>query len=379
MTANRPTVGIVGAGQLARMSYAAAVAMDVRLRLLADRPADSAALVGRDVSVGSPSDPEALSAFAAECDVVTFDHELVPPERLAELASAGHVLRPDPGAMRHAQDKGHQRTTFAELGLPVPVHELVGSPGEVCAFGREHGWPVVLKAVRGGYDGRGVWTVGSEAEVAAAWPEAGAPLLLVEARVPIEKELAVVLVRRPAGEVAVYPLVETVQRDGICTELVVPARVEDPVRRAATALAQRIATVTGVTGVLAVELFWTGSELLINEVATRPHNSGHWTIEGARTSQFANHLRAVLDWPLGSTALTAAGVVTVNVLGPSDASDPAVHLPRALEVPDVAVHLYGKTPRPGRKLGHVTAWSDDLEAALSHSRQAAAILTGAAA
>ncbi|CAN5781302.1 5-(carboxyamino)imidazole ribonucleotide synthase [soil metagenome] len=372
-------VGMVGAGQLARMSLAPATALGIDLHLLAEADSDSAAQIARRVTIGDHRRPDDLLAFAKGVDVVTFDHELVAPEHLEALAAEGHVLRPAPASKRFAQDKRHQRERIGALGLPLPAFATVAAATEVEHFAEANGWPVVVKAARGGYDGRGVWVMDSSAEVAARWPECtAAGALLVEAFVTIERELAVLVARRPGGQAAVYLITETVQADGICHELLVPARVTPGRAAEATELGLRIAEIVDVAGVMAVELFETTDGLVINELACRPHNSGHWTIEGAATSQFANHLRAVLDWPLGSTALMADAAVTVNVLGPPNGVDPRDRLPAALALDGVSVHLYGKAARPGRKLGHVTVLGDDLADALSRARHAAALLTGEA-
>jgi 5-(carboxyamino)imidazole ribonucleotide synthase len=377
MASPTATVGMVGAGQLARMTHAAAIGLGVRLRVLAAAADDAAARVNPSTVVDDWGSLEALRAFAAGCDVVTFDHELLDPAHLAALVEEGVALAPPPAAKRFAQDKLHQRRGLAAAGLAVPAFAEVGERGHVAAFAEAHGWPAVLKATRGGYDGRGVWLVGAD-DVAAVWGEAArAGQLVVEAHVPVATELAVLVARTAAGDTAVYPVVETVQRDGICVETLAPARVEADVARRAGELGRRVADAVGAVGMCAVELFATpGGELVVNELALRPHNSGHWSIEGAVTSQFANHLRAVLGWPLGATEPTGAAVATVNLLGPADGSDPAQGLPRALEVADAHVHLYGKAARPGRKLGHVTVVGRDHDAALTRARRAAATLHG---
>lgn len=376
---DRPAVlGMVGSGQLARMTHQATVGLAWPFRLFAEHPEESAAGVHGDVQVGSIGSFEDLDAFAAGCDVVTFDHELVDPDVLARLEDRGHVLRPSATALRHAQDKLHQRERLSAAGFPVPAHAPVTTADDLVAFADTHGWPVVAKAVRGGYDGRGVWVVEDAAAATALVDEADAhgTTLMVEELVPIERELAVAVARRPSGDSVTYPTTETVQRDGILVELVVPAPVPADIRDAARELATRIVAEVDGTGVVAVELFQTAEGLVVNELAMRPHNSMHWTIEGARTSQFQNHARAVLDLPLGTTTTTAPCVASVNVLGPADGSDPRHRLPGALAVPDVGIHLYGKASRPGRKVGHVTAVGDDPDDTRDRARRAAGALTG---
>lgn len=370
------TVGFVGAGQLARMAQQAAIPLGLRLRLLAESTDDSAAQVVPDVVVGDYRNLDDLLAFAKGCDVVTFDHELTDPQHLAELAAAGAQLVPSPQTKRFAQDKRHQRATLGGLGIPVPRNRSVADLVDVEGLAADAGWPVVLKAVRGGYDGRGVWVVAGASEAGEVLRDAASAgiELIGEAFVPIERELAVMVARRPSGESAIYPVVETVQSSGICNEVIAPAPVSPDVAQAARDLAGRIADAVEATGILAVELFSTADGLLLNEVAARPHNSGHWSIEGAVTSQFANHLRAVCDLPLGATDPTSPVSVMVNVLGRADGADPADLLPAVLEDPDVHVHLYGKTARPGRKLGHVTVCGDDLNDVRERARLAAATL-----
>ena len=363
-----PTVGIVGAGQLARMAQQAAIALGVDLRVLADAPDDSAAQVIPAVDVGDYRSLDDLRRFAKTVDVITFDHELPDPAHLAALSDEGMLLRPGAAAKLFAQDKLHQRTALREAGFPVPAFERVADAEAVERFAAEHGWPVVLKAPRGGYDGRGVFFVANTAEAHEAF--AGADLL-AEAMVPLEREVAVLVARRPSGAAVVWPLIQTVQVDGILRELLVPAPADEQRAAQARDIGLRIAEHIGLVGVMAVELFDTGDGFLINELACRPHNSGHWTIEGSTTSQFANHLRAVLDWPLGVADQVAPAVVTVNVLGRADGFDPAAGLPAALAVPGVGVHLYGKSARPGRKLGHVTATGDDADETRERARAAA--------
>ncbi|MDQ1684491.1 MAG: 5-(carboxyamino)imidazole ribonucleotide synthase [Frankiaceae bacterium] len=367
-------VGMVGGGQLARMTHQAAIPLGLSLRVLAERADDGAALVAHDVELGSPDDLAALTRFAKGCDVVTFDHEHVPTAVLQTLEHDGVVTRPSSSALVFAQDKLAQRRRLSALGLPVPAYAEVREPADVAAFAADHGWPVVLKAVRGGYDGRGVWMVDGplDALPGAAVPGSG---VYVEQRVPLVHELAVQVARRPSGEMRAWPVVETVQRNGICVEVVAPApRLSPGLAADAERLALRIAEELDVVGVLAVELFEAPGGLLVNELAMRPHNSGHWSIEGARTSQFEQHLRAVLDWPLGDPTPLAPVIVMANVLGGDD-TDLARTLPIALAgEPSVSVHLYGKQARPGRKLGHVTAMGSDVVTVRASARRAAALL-----
>jgi 5-(carboxyamino)imidazole ribonucleotide synthase len=372
-----PVVGMVGAGQLARMTHQAAIALGQSLRILAASPDDGAALVTPDVVVGDYRALPDLRAFAAGCDVVTFDHEHVPGPHIEALAADGVLVRPGAAALRHAQGKAVMRRRLTELGVPGPAWVDLASH-DLATFGERVGWPLVLKAARGGYDGKGVWVVSSPAE-AAPLLRSDTPLI-AEARVPIARELAAVVARSPFGQGAAWPVVETVQRDGICVEVIAPAPgLSVSLADEAQALALRIAAELDVVGVLAVELFETeAGELLVNELAMRPHNSGHWTIEGSRTSQFEQHLRAVLDYPLGATTPTAPAVVTANVLAGADDVKPAsiderVHHCMA-RWPDVKIHLYGKGFRPGRKVGHVTALGSDLVSVRSRAQAAAVYL-----
>jgi 5-(carboxyamino)imidazole ribonucleotide synthase len=366
---------MVGAGQLARMTHQAAIALGQSLRVLATGRDDPAAMVCPDVVLGEPDDPVALAKFAQGCDVVTYDHENVPGEQLAALAEAGVPLRPSPEALVHAQDKLVMRERLSGLGIPCPPFAAVETLADVRGFAAEHGWPVILKARSGGYDGRGVWQLGDVDEAAEVLDEiAGAaapPPLLVEQKVAMRRELAALVARSPFGQGAAWPVVQTVQDHGICVQVIAPAPDLAPeLGEEAQRLALRIAGELGVVGLLAVELFEVGAEsgegtsLLVNELAMRPHNSGHWTIEGSRTSQFEQHLRAVLDYPLGDTTPTAPVVVMANVLGgdplPEMGVDERLHHLFA-RFPDAKVHLYGKAERPGRKIGHITVLGTDLD------------------
>jgi 5-(carboxyamino)imidazole ribonucleotide synthase len=375
-----PVVAMVGGGQLARMTHQAAVALGQSLRVLAATPDESAGLVAADVQIGDHHDLAALQRVAAGATVLTFDHEHVPTEHLHALQAAGHRVAPGPDALVHAQDKLTLRQALADAGEPQPAWSRAERPEDVAAFAATHGWPVVLKTPRGGYDGKGVFVVSGPDEAAALLDAHGT--LLVEERVAMVRELSAQVARSPFGQVAVWPVVETVQRNGVCAEVLAPAPdLPDDLATAAQELAVRIADRLGVVGMLAVELFQTADGVLVNELAMRPHNSGHWTIEGARTSQFEQHLRAVLDYPLGSTAMTAPVVVMANVLGGAAASgdwtgpalDERVHHFMA-HWPDVKLHWYGKGQRPGRKLGHVTALGDDLAEVRARASAAARYL-----
>jgi 5-(carboxyamino)imidazole ribonucleotide synthase len=377
-----PVVGMVGAGQLARMTHQAAIALGQSLRILADSESDGAALVASDVVVGDYRQLADLREFARGCEVVTFDHEHVPQSHLRALADDGITVAPGPDALRFAQDKIAMRTKLTELGLAVPGWTVAADLAAVEKFGAEHGWPLVIKAATGGYDGRGVWVVGSLADAAPVLDQLAGQgtAVLLEQRVDIKRELAAVVARSPFGQGAAWPIVETVQRDGICVEVLAPAPgLTDDQADLAEGLALRLAGELGVVGVLAVELFETADgQLLVNELAMRPHNSAHWTIEGARTSQFEQHLRAVLDYPLGSTELAAPAVVMVNLLGAAGDVEPKgiderVHHFMA-QWPDVKLHLYGKGWRPGRKVGHVTALGADLDRTRERARAAAEYL-----
>ena len=370
-----PVVGMIGGGQLSRMTHQAAIALGLSVRVLADGDRDSAALVARGVELGEHTSLEALRAFAASCEVVTFDHEHVPNDLVQALEGDGTTVLPGSNALRHAQDKLVMRERLAALGVPVPAFTPVATEADVEGFGRHVGWPLVLKAATGGYDGKGVWVVrdlGQAVEVLRSGVR-----LLAEEHVPLVRELSALVARSPEGQGAAWPVVETVQSDGVCVEVVAPAPdLSEERSLQAQDLALRLADELGVVGVMAVELFETSSGLLVNELAMRPHNSGHWTIEGSRTSQFEQHLRAVLDWPMGATERTAPWVVMANVLGGHGDPD----LDRRLHVlfgrdPGLKVHLYGKEVRPGRKIGHVTALGDDLEQTRQRAREGAAHLT----
>jgi 5-(carboxyamino)imidazole ribonucleotide synthase len=364
------TVGVIGAGQLARMMIPPAVELGIELRVLAASEGESARQAV--TAIGGHADAEAVAAFARDVDVVTFDHEHVPQEVLRSLQ--GVAVRPGADALRFAQDKLAMRRRLTELGLPVPDWAEVSTVDELQAFLDAHDGAAVVKTPRGGYDGKGVRLVRVAGE-AADW--FGDGLLLVEELVEFRRELAALVARRPNGDIAAWPVVETVQRDGVCVEVLAPAPdADERLQEVATEVAATIARELDVTGVLAVELFETTDQrILVNELAMRPHNSGHWTIDGAATSQFEQHLRAVLDLPLGPTEPRAPWTIMINVLGGVD--DVTARFEAAwADQPGVKLHFYGKGARPGRKVGHVTAWGDDLEETVFRARAAAAFFQG---
>ena len=369
-----PLVAMVGGGQLARMTHQAAIALGQRLRVLATSADEPAAQVTPDVVIGSHADLEDLRRVAAGADVLTFDHEHVPTDLLDKLVSEGVNVAPPPLALLHAQDKLVMRRRLEALGAAVPRYASLHTPADlddVDEFARglhaSKDTPFVVKAARGGYDGRGVRMARDLADarqIAGTYLASGVPVLLEE-RVQLRRELAALVARSPFGQGAAWPVVQTVQRDGICVLVIAPApQLPEELASAAQRLALRLAAELGVVGVLAVELFeTTDGALLVNELAMRPHNSGHWTMDGARTSQFEQHLRAVLDYPLGDTDAIAPVTVMANVLGA--ARPPAMTLDERLHhlfarMPDTRVHLYGKAEQPGRKVGHINFLGGDL-------------------
>lgn len=357
------SVAIIGSGQLARMLIQAAIPLGVRCDVVAATQDEATVGLAGCVPLHAPFDPP---------QVVTFEHELTPLPAVEALAVRA-TLRPGPAVMALA-NKARQRVVLAAAGLPVPRFEVVRSAAEIRRFAARGAWPVVVKFAEGGYDGRGVFVVESEAALQMQGAVFEGRELVVEECVPIEREVAVLVARRPSGEIAVYPVVETVQRDGMCREVIAPAPIDAAAAARAQEIGVAVAESIGSVGILAIEMFLAGGEVLINELAPRVHNSGHFSIEGAATSQFENHLRAVLDWPLGDTALRAPWSVMVNVVG-SAAGDPRERLANALAIPGAHVHLYGKTWRPGRKLGHVTVCGVDLADA-RHRAHAAVVALG---
>jgi 5-(carboxyamino)imidazole ribonucleotide synthase len=373
-----PTLAVIGGGQLARMMAQPAIALGLPLRLLAEAEGVSAAQVIPDHLVGDYTDLPTLRKITDGAAVVTFDHEHVPTAHLHALADAGVAVRPGPEALVHAQDKAVMRRRLAELDVPCPRNAVVTSTADVEAFG----FPCVLKTTRGGYDGKGVWVVRTADESRVAFDAAAAAdvEVLAEELVDFRRELSALVARSPSGQAAAYPVVASTQLDGICHEVVAPAPDLAPALAGqAQEIALRIAGALDVTGILAVELFeTTDGRILVNELAMRPHNTGHWSQDGAVTSQFENHLRAVMDLPLGSPAPRERWTVMVNILGgPTDSGRLYDGLPHAMaRDPRLRVHFYGKDLRPGRKVGHVNAYGDDLDDCLERARHAAAWFRG---
>jgi 5-(carboxyamino)imidazole ribonucleotide synthase len=360
-------VGVIGGGQLARMMIPAAQALGLDIRVLAEAEGSSATLAAE--VVGDYRDWGTLRLFAEPVDVVTFDHEHVPTEFLHRLVAEGLSVQPGPDALVFAQDKALMRNRLSELPVPLPPWRVCHTVAEGDSFIGEMGGEAVAKTPRGGYDGKGVRVVKAAAEV-ADWFEAGP--VLVEQKVDFVREVSQLVARRPSGDSVAYPLVETIQKDGVCAEVIAAAPHNSAAQvREAERIGSVIADALGVTGVLAVEMFQDASgQFLVNELAMRPHNSGHVFTEGAETSQFAQHLRAVADWPLGSTTLRHPWSVMVNLFG--DASTDRV---RAIvgHSPRISVHAYGKSPRPGRKAGHLVVSGEDLEEVLALARAAGAL------
>lgn len=370
-----PVVGIIGGGQLARMCAGPAIELGITLAVLAEEADGSAAQAVRWAPVGDYRDPATVLAFARECDVITFDHEHVPAPVLAALADAGIPMHPSPTALLYAQDKLAMRARLGELGIPCPRWQAAQSADDVAAFGAEVGWPVIAKVPTGGYDGKGVLVIDGPADV-AEWLERG-PVLLEE-RVDFVRELAVLIARSPSGQAAAWPVVETIQQDGICVEVQAPAEgLADELAAEATLAGLRLAGELAVTGVLAVEIFQTlDGGFVVNELAMRPHNSGHWSMDGAVTGQFEQHLRAVLDLPLGAPTPLAPVTVMANVLGGDYPQLYPAYRHLLARDPGLRMHMYGKGVRPGRKIGHVNVVGADRAQLSERARHAADYLSG---
>jgi len=361
-----PTVGVIGAGQLARMMVAPATALGIDLLLLAAEENDSGAQITNSV-IGDFRDLETVREFAKKCDVITFEHELIPLAIIKALENDGVVVRPSSASFIYSQNKAAMREFLKDF--PAPTWQVISKADEVKKF------PVIAKSISGGYDGRGVWKVISIDQLEEILVETNQ--LLIEELIDFDFEIAVMVARSPHGQATTWTPTQTVQKDGICTMTITPAPdLSDSLSANAQKLALDIAAHVGVVGVMAVEMFVRGEELYVNELAMRPHNSGHWTIDGAKTSQFEQHLRAVLDLPLGDPSMTARNVVMGNILGgeKEDMYRPYLHL--MARNPDLKFHHYRKEVKPGRKIGHINALGDHLVELRADVEHALAYMSG---
>lgn len=372
-TGNRPRIGILGSGQLAKMMAQAAVQLGCHVKVLEQR-ASGDPLFGWPTAVGDWNDPHTLIAFAEDTDVVTLENEFIEAEALKEFEDAGFSLYPSASCLALVQDKLVQKQTLAEADLPTARFKAVESTDAIVDAAAEWDWPLVLKRRKLGYDGKGNATLHSSADIPLAWERlgGGAHALYVEQFCPFERELAA-MVTRGKSDLAVYPVVDTVQRDHICHTVAAPARLTVEQAKAASTIARRAVEAIGAIGSVGVEMFlMPDGRILVNELAPRVHNSGHYTIEACYCSQFENHIRAILDWPLGSPALRAPAAAMVNLLGAADGPAMPAGLDAALAVPGAHIHIYGKERSlKGRKMGHVTATGATPDEALARAMEAA--------
>lgn len=376
-------IGVIGGGQLARMMYQAAIPLGLGVKLLAEEADGSAAQVIPNVTVGDYTDPQTVLDFARTCDAITFDHEHVPTAILEQVQADGVQVLPPPSALIHAQDKLVMRRRLTELGIPCPLWRECETEADLISFGDEIGWPIIAKVARGGYDGHGVWKLENPAEVAIPFTHqalSGDPTtVFVEEFIDLARELSVIVARGQDGAALTYPISETVQENGMCVETITPCpNLGDEQAEEVREFALRLADELGVVGLLAIELMQRrDGQIVFNELAMRPHNTGHWTIDGAITSQFENHLRAVAGLPLGETSARDSWVVMRNVIG-TEQTDFESGLAKALSNdPATKIHWYGKGVRVGRKLGHVTTFGDELESTWQRANRAASNLMGA--
>lgn len=368
-------LGIIGGGQLARMTALAALPLGCEISILEKTPLSPAAQLTPLTVTGDWADAQTLRRFAASVDVITLENEFVDSAVLRQLEEAGHKVFPTSASIALTQDKLLQKEALVRAGLPVPAFCAVSSPETIAAAGEKLGWPLVLKTRRNGYDGKGNFTLRSRADIPDAWRALRGDIneLLVEAFWRFTQELAVMVTRGRDGATVTYPVVETVQRDHVCHAVQAPAAITPELAAQITDIALRAVTAVGAVGSFGVELFLSATgEIVINELAPRVHNSGHYTIEACACSQFENHLRAVLGWPLGSTRMIAPAAVMLNLLGTHRAPGRPLGMERALSVPGAHVHLYGKAMcGPGRKMGHVTALGQTIDEAMATARLAA--------
>lgn len=370
---------MVGGGQLSRMSAQAAISLGVKFAVLATSADESAAQVAAQVFLGEHTDLASMRSLAQATDVVTFDHEHVPGALLEQLIDEGFNIQPNPNALQYAQDKVLMRQKLEQLGVAQPDFRVIQNVEEAAAFANQYGFPIVLKISRGGYDGRGVWVCQNRSDIEDVLSQKFSHEFqwLSEEYIPFSRELSAQVARSVEGQMVTYPVVESRQVDGMCSLVIAPApNLDDKVAIDAQQLAMTIADSIGVTGMLAVELFESSRGILVNELAMRPHNSGHWTIDGATTSQFENHLRAVLNLPLGDPTPTSTWTVMVNIIGGKYPDMYAAYKHCFARDPGLKVHLYGKEVRPGRKVGHVSVCSDELDDALRRAQHAADYFMG---
>ncbi len=368
------TLGIVGAGQIARMTQQAALKLGITPRLLAENIDDSAALAAPDARFAHP---DALSSFAELCDVVTFEHERIDIGLLQALESGGHNIRPGTKTLRCASDKLHQRRMLSMKGYQVPAFAEAKGPDDIIDFAKTHSYPLALKSVRSSTDSQhAVWIVHSEEEALKVMAEHSRVEMMVEQYQEILQELVVIVARRPGGNKRTYPVAQVVNEGGLCRKIQIPADIGPHIAKEARDVSQQIADDLSAVGVISVELFLTAGGLVVNEIAARPHNAGHFTIEGCATSQFENHVRAILDYPLGPTDMIFESATTLNVIGERGCEDPANHIQDALAIEGAHIHLYGKMPAAGSKLGHVTALGQNHEQTDEVAARAEASLLG---
>lgn len=371
-----PTIGILGGGQLARMTAIAAFNLGMKVHVMENYANSPAGQIAHREVVADPSDHVALLHFASNCDVITLESEFIEESHLMVIERAGFVLRPRAASVAKIQDKLIQKGTFNDAGIPVAAFRAVADYNQAEDFGKEFGYPFVLKSRRNGYDGYGNATIHKPDDIPSGWEKITKGNLnrelYCEAFVPFVKELAVMVARGINGEAVLYPVVETVQENHICRTVIVPAHVGEPATTLARDYARHAIEVIDGIGIFGVELFLTADgEVIVNEIAPRPHNSGHYTIEGCVTSQFENHIRAVMGWPLGSTDLRAPGVAMVNILGQHNGSGAVANYEELLAIPNIHLHIYGKErSRRGRKMGHITVLSNSPDEAVRIATEA---------
>ncbi|NNN19679.1 MAG: 5-(carboxyamino)imidazole ribonucleotide synthase [Acidimicrobiaceae bacterium] len=374
-----PTIGIIGGGQLAQMLYQSAISLGIEAHLFASAADESAPKYFRDITRASSESwtPPEIYHFAQKCDAVTFDHELVSPNIVRELEKRGCLMLPTASTLELSANKANQRQRLDELGYSLPPYNICNTLAEIISLGEHWGWPIVIKPSTGGYDGRGVFVVENESEANSVFNSLIAHLpFVVEPKLIIDAEGSVLAVRSTTGECLAYPMVKTLQVDGMCREVTSPGDFPEAITVEAQRVAENLASDLDAVGILAVEFFSIGGKLVVNELAPRPHNTGHITIEANITSQFENHLRAVLGLPLGSTALRVPAAATVNLISSSNNQNIIPRIPHALEIEGASLHLYSKSSRKSRKIGHVTVTADSVEKALAHARLTVDRLSG---